>query len=117
MQQSQQYYINENQNCDDKDLDETNRIENSFINENRQLLETIKSTKNVDMFINEMREYPCIWNTSLRSYHDQIIRKNARDELRKKFGCPGRKVLTITGAHLVFSEDRDPNFRKVANQY
>ena len=30
----------------------------------------------VDMFITEMREYPCIWNTSLRSYHDQIIRKN-----------------------------------------
>ena len=83
-------------------------------------METIKSSKkdyNVDMFINEMQEYAYIWNTSLRSYHDQIIRKNARDELRKKFRCPGRKVLTITGAHLVFSEGRGPNFRKVANQY
>ena len=95
MQQPQQYYINENQSCVDEDLDETNRIENSFINENRQLLETVKSTKNVDMFINEMREYPCIWNTSLRSYHDQIIRKNARDELSKKLGCPGKELLTI----------------------
>ena len=98
MQQPQQYYINENQSCDDEDLDETNRIENSFINENRQLLETIKSTKkdyDVDMFINEMREYPCIWNTSLRSYHDQIIRKNAWDELSKKFGCLDKELLTI----------------------
>ena len=95
IQQPQQYYLNENQSCDDEDLDETNRIENSFINENRQLLETIKSTKNVDMFINEMREYPCIWNTSLRSYHDQIIQKNAWDELSKKFGCPSKELLTI----------------------
>ena len=78
MQQPQQYYISENKSCDDEDLDEINRIENSFINENRQLLEIIKSTKkdyDVGMFINEMREYPCIWNTSLRSCHDQIIEK------------------------------------------
>ena len=38
MQHPQQYYINENQNCDDEDLDEKNRTENSFINENRQQL-------------------------------------------------------------------------------
>ena len=45
MQQPQLYYINGNQNWDDKDLDENNRIENSFINENRQLFETIKSSR------------------------------------------------------------------------
>ena len=97
-QQQQQQIMHENESCDDEDLNETNRIENSFINENRQLLETIKSSKkdyDVDMFINEMREYPCIWNTSLRSYHDQIIRKNAWDELSKKFGCPGKEILII----------------------
>ena len=69
-QQQQQQIMHENESCDDEDLNETNRIENSFINENRQLLETIKSSKkdyDVDMFINEMREYPCIWNTSLKS--------------------------------------------------
>ena len=79
-QQQQQQIMHENKSCDDEDLNETNRIENSSINENRQFLETIKSSKkdyDVDMFISEMREYPCIWNTSLRSYHDQIIRKNA----------------------------------------
>ena len=38
MQQPQQCYINKNQNCYDKDLDETSRIENWFIKENRQLL-------------------------------------------------------------------------------
>ena len=45
MQQSQQYDINENQNCDDEDFDGKNRIENSFINENRQLFQTIKSSR------------------------------------------------------------------------
>ena len=61
-------------------------------------METIKLNKkdyDVDIFINEMREYPCIWNTSLRSYHDQIIRKNVWDELRKKFGCPGKESSII----------------------
>ena len=38
MQQPRQYYINENQSCDEEDLDETNGVENSF---NKQLFETI----------------------------------------------------------------------------
>ena len=62
-QQQQQQIMHENKSCDDEDLNETNRTENSFINENRQFLETIKSSKkdyDVDMFISEMREYPCI---------------------------------------------------------
>ena len=44
MQQSQQYYIF-TQNCDDEDLDDTNRIENSFINENKQYFESVKSSR------------------------------------------------------------------------
>ena len=40
-----QQFINENQNCDDEDLDENNDIENLFINENRQLFETIKLSR------------------------------------------------------------------------
>ena len=54
MQQPQQYQINENQTCDDEDLDETNRTENSVIYENRQIFQTIKLSKrnyDVDMFI------------------------------------------------------------------
>ena len=35
----------------------------------RQLLEIIQSNS-------QMREYPCIWNTSLRSHHDKTILKN-----------------------------------------
>ena len=68
-QQQQQQIMHENKSCDDEDLNETNRIENSFINENRHLLKTIKSSKkddDVDTFINEIRECPSIWNTSLR---------------------------------------------------
>ena len=45
MQQPQQYCINENQYCVDEDLDENNRTENSFINENRQFFETIKTSR------------------------------------------------------------------------
>ena len=54
MQQPQHYQINENQTCDDEDLDETNRTENSVIYENRQIFQTIKLSKrnyDVDMFI------------------------------------------------------------------
>ena len=40
-----QQFINENRNCDDEDLDENNDIENLFINENRQLFETIKLSR------------------------------------------------------------------------
>ena len=43
------------------------------------------------MLINEMQMYPYIWNTSLRSYHGQIIQKNAWDELNKKFECSGEE--------------------------
>ena len=32
----------QNQNCEDEDSDETNRIDNLFIDNNRQLFETIK---------------------------------------------------------------------------
>ena len=41
----QKYYINENQNCDDEDLDEINRMENLFINEKRQFFGTIKLSR------------------------------------------------------------------------
>ena len=41
----EQCSINDNQNCGDKDLDETNRIENLFINEKRQLVETVKLSR------------------------------------------------------------------------
>ena len=40
-----QQFVNENQNYDDEDLDENNDIENLFINENRQLFETIKLSR------------------------------------------------------------------------
>ena len=69
-QQQQQQTMHEKESCDDEDLNETSCIENSFINENRQFLGTITSSKkdyDVDIFINEMQEYPGIWNTSLRS--------------------------------------------------
>ena len=46
----------------------------------------------VEMFINEMEGYPCLWNTSARSNHDQNVRKTAWNELSGKFGTPGMKV-------------------------
>ena len=45
MQQPLQSCINENQNCDNEDVDDTNCIENSFLSENGQLFETMKLSK------------------------------------------------------------------------
>ena len=71
---------------------------NSFVKENRQLFETIKSNKkdhDIVMFINEMQQCPCIWNRSLRSYHEQIIEKNTWDGLSKEFRCPGKELFIL----------------------
>ena len=43
----------------------------------------------VEIFINEMENYPCLWNTSTRSHHVQNMRKVAWEELSKKFGKTG----------------------------
>ena len=52
----------------------------------RQLLEIIQSNS-------QMREYPCIWNTSLRSHHNKTILKNILDELSNKFGFQVRNII------------------------
>ena len=36
-----------------------------------------------------MEGYPCLWNTSTRSHHDQNMRGNAWEHNSKKFGKPG----------------------------
>lgn len=42
----------------------------------------------VEIFINEMEGFPCLWNTSTRSHHDQNMRKTAWQQLATKFGKP-----------------------------
>ena len=50
----------------------------------------LKTTEyDIETFINEMEGYPCLWNPSTRSHHDQNMRSTAWDELSKKFGKPG----------------------------
>ena len=44
----------------------------------------------VELFIEEIQNYPCIWNTSARSHHDQNMRKVAWEELSQKFGKNGK---------------------------
>ncbi len=44
----------------------------------------------MESFIIEMECYPCLWNTSTRSHHDQNMRINAWELISKKFGKPGQ---------------------------
>ena len=44
----------------------------------------------MESFIIEMECYPCLWNTSTRSRHDQNMRINAWELISKKFGKPGQ---------------------------
>lgn len=43
----------------------------------------------VEIF-NELRDFPCIWDTSCRSYRDQEMKKVAWEDLRKTFNKNGR---------------------------
>jgi len=47
----------------------------------------------VETFINEMEGYPCLWNPSTRSHHDQHMRTKAWEELSIKFGKPGSYIF------------------------
>ena len=49
----------------------------------------------VESFIIEMECYPCLWNTSTRSHHDQNMRINAWEKLSRKFGKPGQCVISL----------------------
>ena len=44
----------------------------------------------VEIFIEEMKNYACIWNTSTRSHHDKNMRNVAWEELSLKFEKNGR---------------------------
>ena len=44
----------------------------------------------IEILINEIRNYQCIWNTSTRFYHDIGMRKTAWKNLSLKIGKLGR---------------------------
>lgn len=51
-----------------------------------------EETENYDVesFIDAIRDYVCIWNTSLRSHHELTKRKSAWENLARKFGKSGK---------------------------
>ena len=49
----------------------------------------------IESLILEIESYPCLWNTSTRSHHDQHMRINSWEEIGKKFGKPGFFIFTL----------------------
>ena len=49
----------------------------------------------IESLILESESYPCLWNTSTRSHHDQHMRINSWEEIGKKFGKPGLFIFTL----------------------
>jgi len=43
----------------------------------------------IESLIIEVECYQCLWNTSIRSHHDQNMRMNSWGLISKKFGKPG----------------------------
>ena len=56
-----------------------------------------------EMFIMEMEGFPCLWNTSTRSHHDQNMRTTAWETLSKMFGKPGELFYVFYFPRTFFS--------------
>ena len=95
-----------------KEYDATEEIderENQYIEQSFQCLSTLRNQEqqqestrtsisqqyDVECFVSEMQNFPCLWNTSSRSHHNQNMRRNAWEELSKKFDKPGEILLVF----------------------
>ena len=54
-----------------------------------ELSRTVTSEFDVEMFSEELKNFPCLWNTSLRSYHEKHTKQNSWMVLWNKFGKKG----------------------------
>ena len=61
----------------------------SVIDNSAITLQTTMQDYDTDKLLNEMEGYPCLWNPSTRSHHNQNMRSTAWDQLSKLFGKPG----------------------------
>ena len=96
IQESQQVSDTVYEDETDFNQEEFDLRENSYILESQRYVAALQQESrdiekkwSVEIFINDMRSYACLWDTSTRSYHDQNMRKTSWEELSSKFGKPG----------------------------
>ncbi|XP_065069816.1 uncharacterized protein LOC135694869 [Rhopilema esculentum] len=51
-----------------------------------ELPRTVTGEFDVEIFIEELKNFPCLWNTSLRSYHEKHTKQNSWMVQSEKFG-------------------------------
>ena len=59
-------------------------------------------TYDPEVFIDEMQNFPSLWNTSTTSHHDQNARQNSWDQLSKTFGRPGKGLFSCSTMLLLY---------------
>ena len=64
-------------------------LQNQHSTDIQAVTQTNSISYDTELFIMEIENYPCLWNTSTRSHHDQNMRFNSWEELSKKFNKPG----------------------------
>ena len=60
-----------------------------------ELPRTVTGEFDVEMFIEELKNFPCLWNTSLRSYHEKHTKQNSWMVLSDKFGKNGKDEVAM----------------------
>ena len=60
-----------------------------------ELPRTVTGEFDVEIFIEELKNFPCLWNTSLRSYHEKHTKQNSWMVLSEKFGKNGKDGVAL----------------------
>ena len=76
-------------NQEDEELSRNRLIYQQLLFENSCGSQQQQECYDPEVFIDEIHNFPSLWNTSTRSHHDQNIRMNCWEKLSQKFGKPG----------------------------
>ena len=60
-----------------------------------ELPRTVTGEFDVEMFTEERKNFPCLWTTSLRSYHEKHTKQNSWMVLSDKFGINGKDEVAL----------------------
>ena len=67
-------------------------VDDSPLNEVSYSLEVESKSFDHEEFIDQLKELPCLWNTSISSYKDRIVKLNAWRKLAKLFDRDGECI-------------------------
>jgi len=70
-------------------------VHDSPLNEASYSLEVELKSFDHEEFINRLKELPCLWNTSISSYKDRLVKLNAWRKLVKLFDRDGECIDTF----------------------